>query len=209
MHPVSERELDFPYYSLRGGFSSTLNLVSDSPRPLDFSMVLHSLDGETLLAPLMTIQAGAKLPIDLRSLLTSLHTDPSGAFGEGSISIYFEGTIMPLVGQLTMTNPAERLVHESEMVENDPGRSDIPAVLNGIWWGLSGGRDARIMVANMSGNSVTADVFLDFQGKKHMSTPLVFNPNETKVLSVAQLLDDLGVSASRGPTNRAACAGPA
>jgi hypothetical protein len=28
---VGLRELDFPYYSLRDGFSSQLNLVSDSP----------------------------------------------------------------------------------------------------------------------------------------------------------------------------------
>jgi len=27
------RELDFPYYSLRGGFGSTLQLVGDSPSP--------------------------------------------------------------------------------------------------------------------------------------------------------------------------------
>ena len=98
---------------------------------------------------------------------------------------------MPLVGQLTITNPANRLVHESEMVANDPGRSDIPPVLNGIWWGLSGGRDARIMVANKSGQAVTADVSLDFAGERHQLAPITFAGHETKVLTVAGILAGL------------------
>ena len=72
---------------------------------------------------------------------------------------------MPVVGQVTLTNPALPLVHESEMVENDPGRTDIPPVLNGLWWNLAPGRDARIMVANMSPLAVAADVFLDYEGR--------------------------------------------
>src|SRR5690242_8091527 len=196
-NPVTApRELDFPYYSLRDGFTSTLNLVSDSPKPLDFILVLHSLAGETLLSSSMTIQPNAKLPIDLAGLIKSLGSDPTSAFSEGSISIYFTGTIMPLVGQVTMTNTSLHLSQEAEMVENDPGRSDIPAVLSGLWWGLSGGRDALIMVANMSGNLVTADVFLDFGGERRQSSPLVFNPNETKVVSIAQLLGELDTSPS-------------
>src|SRR6266568_6097246 len=196
---TAPRELDFPYYSLRDGFNSTLNLVSDSPKPLDFVLALHSLSGQTLLGPQMTIQPSAKLPIDIRALILSLNADPDGFFGEGSISIYFQGTIMPLVGQVTMTNPATRLVHESEMVENDPGRSDIPPVQNGIWWGLSGGRDARIAVAIMSGQPVTADVSLDFAGERHQVAPITFAGHETKVLSVAGMLAGLNVSASQAP----------
>ncbi len=189
--PESQRELDFPYYSLAGGFSSALNLVSDSPNPLDFTLVIHGRSGLT--------QVMAKMGIDLRSLLTSLNADVTGDFAEGSIAALFEGTIMPLVGQVTITNPALGLVHESEMVENDPGRSDIPAALSGLWWSLSGGRDARIMVSNMSGNPAVADVFLDFQGERHPSAPLTFSPHETKVLSVAQLLGDLKTSPSQAP----------
>jgi len=196
--PEAPREVDFPYYSLRDGFESTLLLVSDSPKPTDLTLAIRSLTGETVLTH-MTIQPQAKLPVDLRKLLTELGADPTGAFAEGSVSVYFIGTIMPVVGQLTMTNPARRLVHESEMVENDPGRSDIPAVLNGLWWGLAGGRDGRVMVSNMSGDLKVADVFLDFGGKQHPSAPLVFNPHETKVLSIPQLLADINVSVSEAP----------
>ncbi|HEY6292297.1 MAG TPA: hypothetical protein VI455_12170, partial [Terriglobia bacterium] len=195
---VGLRELDFPYYSLRDGFDSQLNLVSDSDHPVDLTIAIYSQSGATLLSS-ATIQPSAKLPIDLRTLLTGLGVDVNGDFGEGSMAVYLEGVVMPVAGQVTLTNPALRLADESEMVENDPGRTDIPGVLNGVWWNLAPGRDARIMVANMSSGSVTADVFLDYQGQRHSSAPITFNPHELKLLSVIQLLGQGNASPGEAP----------
>jgi len=193
------RELDFPYYSLRDGFSSTLNLVSASPKPIDLTIAFRSKTGQTLLAPPLTIQPQAKLALDLRKVLTAMSADTTGEFAEGSVAVFFEGTIMPVVGQVTITNPATGLVHESEMVENDPGRSDIPASLNSGWWDLASGRDATVMVSNTSGDTAMADVFLDFQGERHASAAITLLQHETKTLSVTALLGDLGVSPSEAP----------
>ncbi len=198
-HPVAPRELDFPYYSLRDGFNSALLLVSASPKPVDLTIAIRSQTGETLLAPPMPIQPQEKLTLDLRSLLSELGADFSGTFGEGSVSVYFEGTIMPVTGQLTLTNPQRSLSLESEMVDNSPGLGLLPKMLNGSWWGLGGGREARIMVSNTSGNAVTADVFLDFGGERHASAPLTFAPHETKLLSIAQMLADLNLSPTQAP----------
>ena len=88
---VGLRELDFPYYSLREGFNSQLNLVSDSPHPIDLTIAIYSQRGNSVLTS-ATIQPYAKLPIDLRSLLTGLGADVNGEFGEGSIGVSFEGT---------------------------------------------------------------------------------------------------------------------
>ena len=165
---------------------------------MDLIVAVRSLMGETVLAP-VNIQPQEKLAVDVASLLKEQKADVNGAFAEGSIAVYFEGTIMPLAGQLTMTNPALSLVHESEMVENDPGHSDIPPVLNGLWWGIGGGRDARIMVSNTAGQPVMADVFLDFQGNRHESATLSFLANETKVLSITRLLGDLNASPAQAP----------
>ncbi len=195
---TAPREIDFPYYSLRDGFNSTLLLVSDSPKPMDLTVAVRSMTGQTVFAP-MSIQPQEKLAVDLSTLLTKLSADVNGAFAEGSISVYFSGTIMPLTGQLTMSNPALGLIHESQLVENDPGHSDLPAVLNGLWWNLGGGRDARIMVSNTGGDSVIADVFLDFQGSRHASSPLMFMGHETKVLSITKLLGDLKASPAEAP----------
>jgi hypothetical protein len=196
---TAPREVDFPYYSLREGFNSTLLLVSDWPKPLDFVVALHSLTGQTTLAPGMTINPQQKLSIDLGTLLTGLGADVAGDFAEGSVSVYFNGAIMPLAGQLTVSNPERGLNMEVEMVDNAPGHGLLPKQLNGLWWGIGAGRDARVMVSNTSGNTVEADIFLDFAGERHTSDPLTFKPHETKVLSVSKLLGDLKTSPAAAP----------
>ncbi len=198
LHPVAPREVDFPYYNLSDGYESTLNLVSDSPKSLDFTLAIKGKLGQVLTTP-QSIQPRAKLAIDLGSLITQLGGDPTGAFAEGSVAVYFVGTIMPLVGQVTIRNPQLSLVHESVMVEHDLGRSDIPTELDGVWWGL-GGRQGRVMVSNTSAGAQTAQVYLDFQGQRHaLSTPLSFLPYETKTLDISQLLASLGVSPAQAP----------
>ena len=195
---VGPREVDFPYYNVSNGWVSTLNLVSDSPKPLDFTLAVKSKLGQVLTTA-ETIQPQAKLAIDLASLITQLGGDPTGAFSEGSVAVYFTGTIMPLVGQITIRNPELSLVHESVMVEHDPGRSDIPAELDGVWWGLAA-REARVMVSNTSAKSQTAQVYLDFQGQRHpLQTPLAFLPYETKTLEISRLLATLGVAPVQAP----------
>lgn len=197
-YPLAPREVDFTYYNLTNGWISTLNLVSDSPSPMDFTLAIKSKLGQVLTTP-QTIQSQAKLAIDLGSLITQLGGDSTGAFAEGSVAVYFTGTIMPLVGQITMRNPALSLVHESVMVEHDPGRSDIPAELDGLWWGL-GGREGRVMVSNTSASAQSAQVYLDFQGQRHpLPALLTFTPYETKTLDIAQLLAGMGVSPAQAP----------
>jgi hypothetical protein len=197
---IGPRELDFPYYSLRDGFNSTLYLVSDSPTDIPLTIIIHNLAGQAVFAT-PTLPARQRLTFDLRALLTAQGADPTGSFAEGSVQVLFTGTIMPVVGQITISNPVTHLVHESEMAENDPGRSDIPTVQNGLWWGLSGGRDALIMVSNTKGQSVVADVFLEFQGKTHQvsQTGVAFMAHETKVLSVTDMLNQLGFSSAQVP----------
>jgi hypothetical protein len=130
---VGPRELVFPYYSLANGYKSQLLLVSDSPNPIDLTIVIRNLYGQTLLDS-ETIQPQAKLTIDLGSTIAKLGGDPTQAFAEGGVAVDYVGTIMPVVGQMTVTNAALCLTREVDMVENDPGRSDIPPVLNGLWW---------------------------------------------------------------------------
>jgi hypothetical protein len=109
------RQMEFPYYSLEDGFNSTLLLVSDSPKSLDFVMAVRSRSGQTLLAPAMTIQPQEKLPIDLRGLLAQLGADTTGDFAEGSVSVYFNGTIHA-AGRATH--------HEQSRAEPHPGIGD-------------------------------------------------------------------------------------
>jgi hypothetical protein len=55
------------------------------------------------------------------------------------------------------------------------------------------------MVTNSSGNLQVADVFLNFDGQQHQSPAIVFNPHETKILSLADLLSKLSFSPAQEP----------
>lgn len=191
---TAPRQLQFPYYSLRDGFESSVFLVSASGKPFEFVTAVRSRSGRTVLLPAVTIQPAEKPTLDLRSVLTEAGADVSGDFSEGSVAVYFQGTIMPLAGQLTMTDPLRGLSMESEMVDNTPGLGLLPPVLNAAWWGIGGGRDAQVMVSNTTGEPATAEVILDFLGERNRAKLLTFGPHETKVLSITQLLGELKFS---------------
>lgn len=196
---VAPRELDFPYYSLKNGYQAALLLVSDSPQPVDLTIAIRNSLGQ-MLTTTATLAPQAKLPFDLAATITGLGGDPTGPYSEGSVAVYYMGTIMPVVGQITETNPSLGLTHQVEMVENDPGRSDIPAVLNGVWWGLGQGRTATVTVSNSSNTPQFANVYLDFDGSRHaVNPPLSFAPFETKVLDIGQLLATIGESPAGVP----------
>ena len=128
-------EMDFPYYSLRDGFDSTLRLVNDSPDAISFVLSVYSMKGESLVLPPMTIRPDGNLALNLGSLLA----EAGDGFKEGSASISYQAQgHMPLAGQITIQHKEAHLVYESRMAENDPGMSSIPAVLNALWWGLHG-----------------------------------------------------------------------
>ncbi len=174
-------------------------LVSDSPKVIDVTVAVHGRRGETVTTQL-SIQPQQKMAVDLRKLLVGAGSDVSGEFVEGSVGVsYAASGSRAVVGQVTISNPVLGLVHESEMVENDPGASDIPPVLNSLWWGLAAGRDAKFMVSNAGGDAVTADVYLDFAGERHASAPLAFIAHETKVISIRELLGKLDFSPAQAP----------
>lgn len=189
------RELDFPFYSLRDGFRSLLQLVSDLPEPFSLRITVHSLSGQTAVTPPMTIRPQEKLLIDMQTLLAKLGLDGDSDFQEGSISVTYTLDKTPLLGQVTISNPTLGLVYESLAAENDPGQTGIPPVLEGVWWGLTPGREAeaKVMAGNTSKAAVIADVYLTFGGQRRTSAPVVFGPYETKVLSIRELLAKLGV----------------
>lgn len=189
------REIDFPYYSLREGFRSLLQLVSDSPISLPIAVTVRSSSGRTILTKQMTIHSQEKLMIDLGVLLVNLGADSEDDFQEGSISVSYVSDTRPIMGQITVSNASAGLVFESRLAINDPDDSNIPAVLEGLWWSLTPDGEARVMVANTLNSPITADVSLTFSGQRHPTTPINFGPYETKVLSITELLARLNVEA--------------
>ena len=75
----------------------------------------------------------------------------------------------------------------------------IPSRLDSLWWELGGGRDAELNLVNISSQPVAADLFLDFQGKRHAAQPLKFAPHEMKNVSVTELLAEMHLTAYKAP----------
>lgn len=193
------RQIDFPYYSLRQGFNSTLNLVRASGDPAQVSISIHASEGQTLSGPALLMQPYQKASFDLRTLITQLGGDPDTSFSEGSLTVQYVGPSMAVVGRITAANPEMGLSTESEMVETTPGAGMAPAVLNGAWWGLRPGRLAQVLLTNTSEDSVTADVYLDFAGARNAADALDLGPRETRTLNIPAMLSQLKVGISGAP----------
>jgi hypothetical protein len=193
------REIIYPYYSLRDGADSTLQMMDRSPWPIEFTVAVHGTSGQTLLAKPMTINPDDPLDVNIREVLRDLGADTQGDFAEGSVSLHFKGKGNPLGGRMIVTGKSETWNLGPIWRENESGYSMIPEQLNTFWWELGGSRDAEISVDNIADEDVSADLFLEFQGKRHAAPQLRFAPHELKRISVTQVLAQMGLTAYQAP----------
>lgn len=193
------RELIYPYYCVRKGWESRLELMDRAPRVIDFSMAVHGLSGRTVTTKPMSIAPDKGMHLDLREVLTDLGADVEGDFSEGSISILFKGEGNPLGGRLLVEGPNESWNLGPVWSQNEYGESMIPPRLDTLWWDLGGSRDVELTVNNISNAPVTADFFLDWAGQRHAAPALAFAPHETRILSVTQTLAGMDVTPFRAP----------
>ena len=193
------REIIYPYYSLREGFDSKLEMMDRAPRPVEFRMAIHGISGQTIWAKPMTIQPNEPLDLDIREVLTDLSADTHGDFSEGSLSLHFKGKGNPLGGRMLVEGKYVSWNLGPVWKEGEFGQSMIPQRLDTFWWDLGGTRDVEIRVDNTSSEAVVADLYLDFKGKRHPSAPLHFAPYEMKHLDISQLLAQMGLTAYEAP----------
>lgn len=193
------REIIYPYYSLRDGANSTLQMMDRAPWPVEFTMAIHGTSGQTLTAKPVTIHPDDALDIDIRKVLSDLSADSGGDFAQGSVSLYFKGRGNPLGGRMIVAGKSETWNLGPVWRENEFGYSMIPEQLETFWWDLGGSRDAEINVDNIANENVSADLFLDFQGKRHAAPLLRFAPHEMKRISVTQVLAQMGLTAYQAP----------
>jgi len=193
------RELIYSYYCLKDGYDSTLYLMDNAPRTIEFTVAVHSLSGQTVFSQPRTIGPRDDLEINVKELLNELNVDYRGDFLEGSLSIHFKGTGNPLAGRMIIQGPQGRLNMGPVWRMGEHGQDMVPERLDTMWWDLGGARDAEITVNNASGEAAVADLLLDFQGKRHTVARLRFAPYETKHISVTQMLAGINVTAYEAP----------
>lgn len=193
------RELFYPRYSLREGYESKLYMMDRAPRPIDFTVSVHSLSGDSVTSKKMTIEPSKDLVIDIQELLTDLKVDYRGDFREGSLSINFTGPGNPLGGRMLVAGPNETQNIGPVWSMGEFGQSMIPPVLNTFWHGLGGTRDVLLTVNNVSSEPAVGDVHLDIAGKRYSPAPLEFAPYQTHQVSLTEMLVALKITAYQAP----------
>lgn len=194
------RELVYPYYSLKEGYDSNLGMMDRAPRPIEFTVAVHSLSGKTVVSKPMTIQPSEELVINVKKLLTGMDVDYRGDFLEGSLTIHFKGRGNPLGGRMLVEGPHETLNLGPVWSMGESGLNMLPDRLNTLWYDLGGARDVEATVTNITNQPVSADLYLDFAGERHAAPLLRFAPHETKHVSVTEVLAAMKLTAYHAPT---------
>jgi len=193
------RELVYPYYSLREGTESVLSLMDRAPRPIEFTVAIHSQSGQTVASAPMTIQPTEEVDIDVKKLLNDLNVDWRGDFLEGTLSIHFKGKGNPLGGRMSVEGPHESWNIGPVWSSGEYGQNMAPVELDTLWWDLGGTRDVALRVSNITPRAMVADLYLEFAGKRHKLAPLQFGPYQMKRLSVTELLNGMNLTAYKAP----------
>jgi len=193
------RELVYPYYSLREGTESVLSLMDRAPRPIEFTVAVHSQSGQTVVSTPKTIQPTEEGDIDVKKLLNDLNVDWRGDFLEGTLSIHFKGKGNPLGGRMSVEGPHESWNIGPVWSSGEYGQNMAPVELDTLWWDLGGTRDVALRVSNITPRAMVADLYLEFAGKRHKLAPLQFGPYQMKRLSVTELLNGMNLTAYKAP----------
>jgi hypothetical protein len=193
------RELVYPYYSLREGTQSMLSMMDRAPRPVEYTVAIHSQSGRTVVSPPKTIQPAEEVDIDVKQLLIDLNVDWHGEFIEGTLSILFNGKGNPLGGRMSVEGPQEHWNIGPVWSSGEYGQDMVPTELDTLWWDLGGTRDLTLRVSNITPKAVQADLHLQFAGKQYEPARLEFGPHQMKTLSVTELLNGMNLTAYQAP----------
>ncbi len=174
-------------------------MMDRAPRPIEFTVAVHSLSGQTVTSKRMTIQPQEELEIDVKKLLTDLNVDYRGDFLEGTLSIQFKGKGNPLGGRMLVQGGSESWNIGPVWSSGESGQNMVPDRLDTLWYDLGGTRDVQITISNMSKEPAGADLYLDFAGKRYAADPLSFAPYQTLNLSVTEILARLKLTPYKAP----------
>jgi len=182
--------VSLPYYSVKGGWESTLTLNNAMPEPLDISLLCYGLDGKPLPLPAQHLRPFQNVSLNLSDLLAQ--TGQANGFREGSLELSFpHENGMALGPQLTVTNLPE---HWSTDMEPAMGRQSRR--LEGLWWSTGKQTDARLVLSNSLNESLTVQLNVDYQDKQLPYPVLHLSAHQTVVLDINEVLKTLNIKAA-------------
>lgn len=181
--------VSLPYYSVKGGWESTLTLNNAVSDPLTVSIVCYGLDGSALTLPAQDLPPFQNVSLKLNDLLAQ--AGQANNFREGSLELSFpHENGMALGPQLTVTNLAE---HWSTDMEPAMGRQSRR--LEGLWWSSGKQTDARLVLSNSLNEPLTVQMNLDYQNKRLPYPAVQLSSHQTILLDVNEILRTLGIKA--------------
>jgi CheY-like chemotaxis protein len=119
------------------------------------------------------------LELDLRDLV-ALAGD---GFEDGSIRVTYLGQNMALGGMLRMTDAGRGHEFDEQLMYPVADKSNR---LDAVWWLPDEATEARVVVTNVTGSTVTADIRIDSSDATHLdSTVVTLKPWELTVVDLA------------------------
>ncbi len=180
--------LSLPYYLAKGDWDSILTLNNATHNSVTASLTLYSLDGAVL--PLPDVLLGSDFHVALRLSDLIAKAPIRGRFQEGSIELRFNGEMMDLGAQLTVSDSKHGLAFDME-----PPMVFKSSTLEGLWWSRDSKTSGEVMLSNTTSRSLDLLVNVEWQGSMIPAQPISLSGHQTVVLEIEDLLRDVHTDA--------------
>ncbi|MEK6320393.1 MAG: hypothetical protein AABN33_01790 [Acidobacteriota bacterium] len=179
--------LSFPYYSIKGGWDSSLTLNNSSVTELLATVTLYSLDGEALRLPGVYLKPNSNIAVSLSELISP--SPRRGQFQEGSIDVRFNSNdSMAIAPQLTVSDSQHGLSFDME-----PPMMLMSSTLEGLWWSPDKKTSGQVMISNTTNQNLEVLVNVQWRGAV-IPAPLVsLSAHQTTVLEIEKLLKSIRI----------------
>lgn len=179
------QSLLFPYWSIKGGFSSTIGLNNASDEVLIIYPTVYSSEGVPIEAAPVTLGPRKQSSATISEWIAGGGGDSS--FGEGSLILRYAAPEESYVGaQIRIANVGSRL---SVDVPDEKPSIYSSSRLEGLWWQPDSRSQFKFVVTETAGQSVAAEIrFTGDQRRPESVTHVVsLSPHESRVLNLGEM----------------------
>jgi hypothetical protein len=156
--PAVLRRMVGSYYTTEDGFKSTLILNNKGPNQIAVTPILHSQNGQTFTAPLVTVGGQSSQEVDL-NLLASI---AGPQFRSGSFEFTYEGRLLEMGGGLRIVNAEKSLIFDEQMLE--PGMKFPSSRLEAVYAIPFDSAQVEVVITNTSAQPVVVSGSTTFAG---------------------------------------------
>jgi hypothetical protein len=182
-----EHVLSFPYYSIKGGWDSTLTLNNSSVSELAATVTLYALNGEALRLPGLSLKPNSSSAVSLSELIN--RSPRRAQFDEGSIDVRFNSNdSMAIAPQLTVSNSRHGMSFDME-----PPMMLMSSTLEGLWWSPDKKTSGQVVLSNTTDQNLEVLLNVQWRGAVIPSPLVSLSAHQTNVLDIEKLLKSINI----------------